>query len=384
MPISLPALKHHIVLVSGQALPTVLGASLPGSEPSHIHAVVTPGMREASRLLRRALDSRGRHCTYTEYSLENNSGQNAMYSVLESIQNACGNESLGVNLTGGTKLMALAASEWAFAYDVPAFYIDTAGEQVITLGREWQYTPLPDVLSVRDILIANSFFIEDADTNPVPAERRGVLNSLLQFACTSHGEKALGHLNRLAEKAAKANLCVYDDGPFDAAWKNLLKLCIEAGTIQTGNGHVAFSDETARRWCNGIWFEEYVKMTLYRLKAAQHIKDFAVSVEVRRKGVKNELDALFSVRNRLFTIECKTSTMFNNATSQPEKVPSVLYKADSLHDRLGGIFARAMLCSVRPLDVVDRERANSLGVRIVCGKDLLSLADKFIAWSKEV
>ena len=130
-------------------------------------------------------------------------------------------------------------------------------------------------------------------------------------------------------------------------------------------------------------------MTLYRLKAEKRLKDWATSVTVCRGGVKNEIDGLFAVRNRLFTIECKTSAMRSNAVQQTEKAlaektTGVLYKADSLHDRLGGIFARAMLCSIRPLTDVDRERAKQLGIRVVCGRELQLLPDKISKWIKDV
>ena len=217
----------------------------------------------------------------------------------------------------------------------------------------------------------------------MPVRRRDILSRLLTFACTPKGEKALGRLNRLAEKASGADLCVRDDGPADAAWAGLLGLCAEAGTLQADAGYLAFPDEEARRWCNGLWFEEYVKMTLYNLRANKHIRDWASSVRVRREGVLNELDALFSTRNRLFTIECKTTSMLDDRNRHADRVSSVLYKADSLHDHLGGVYARAMLCSVRPLADKDRERARTLGIHVVCGWDALTLADNLISWSKE-
>ena len=124
-------------------------------------------------------------------------------------------------------------------------------------------------------------------------------------------------------------------------------------------------------------------MTLFRLKSAQRIRDFASSVRVRREGVLNELDALFTARNRLFTIECKTSCMDGSEQAQAGRAASTLYKVDSLHDRLGGVFARAMLCSVRPLERKDRERARTMGVHVVCGRDLLSLEEKLVTWSAE-
>lgn len=381
MPI--PPLRNHIVLVSGQALPSLLGVSLPGREPVRIHAVVTPAMKEAARLLHKVLRTRGRQYTFMEYPLADGSAQDAIYDILEKIRVACGSESLGINLTGGTKLMALAAAEWAQVCEIPAFYIDTDGDQVISVARSWRYAPLPDVLSVRGLLAANGFDVEDANSDPVPAQRRESLVRLLRLACTPAGEKALGRLNRLAETAAQTALCVRDDGPADAAWLELLAICKDAGTVLDGNGHVAFPDEAARRWCNGAWFEEYVRMTLFHMKAAQRINDFASPVSVRREGVLNELDALFTARNRLFTIECKTSVMSGGSAAYLDRVASTLYKMDSLHDRLGGIFARAMLCSVRQLAAKDIERARTMGVRVICGKDLLSLEEKLAVWSNE-
>ena len=371
-------LHHHIIFVSDQAVPTILGASLPGAVPAHIHAVVTPAMREAGTLLEEALRLRG-SIRCTQYPLEDNLSQDAMYSVLDAIRNSIGEETFGVNLTGGTKLMALAAAEWAYAYDVPAFYIDTVKGQFIQIGRTWHYAPLPDVLSIRDLLSANAFSIESADTSPVPKERRELLIKLLECTCTHDGEKALGRLNWLAEQA-QGNLRVYDDCPMEPAWEKVMTLCSCAGTLQRRDNELLFPNENARRWCNGVWLEEYVKATLYHLHACKKIKDWASSVRVRHKGILNELDALFSVHNRLFIIECKTTCMVKKPM-QPDN--ATLYKADSLHDRLGGVFAKAMLCSVRPLADKDKERAKKqLQVHIVSGNDLLRLADILTLWSQ--
>lgn len=186
---------------------------------------------------------------------------------MDSIREGCHGEALGINLTGGTKLMALAAAEWAYACDVPDFYIDTANDQVIAVGREWRYAPLPDVLDVRTLLLAHGREVESSTTAPVPAERRDVLHRLLDFACAGKAEeRALGRLNALALRAKTAGLIVPDDG-HGAAWETVLGLCESAGMLQADAGHVAFPDEQARQWCNGIWFEEYVHMALYRLKA---------------------------------------------------------------------------------------------------------------------
>ncbi|MBQ7585956.1 MAG: DUF1887 family protein [Desulfovibrionaceae bacterium] len=379
MPI--PELKHHIVFVSSQALPTLLGLFCFKPEPTHIHAVITPAMQEAAMLLKNMLKSRCQKCNFISYELADNIRQESIYQVLDDIKAACPESSLGLNLTGGTKLMALAAWEWAYAHNIPAFYIDTAQDLIIHTGDKWQYEPLPDVLTVKDLLLANGFEIKAKQTGSVPEKRRQILVKLLKLACTKEGEKALGRLNHLA-KTCLPDLYIRDDSPPNDLWIQLISICEEAGMAKLEDGILSFPNEDCRRWCNGAWIEEYIQMTLYRLKHDQKIKDWAINVQVDSQNeVPNELDALFCIRNRLFIVESKTSTMMGSI-NQSDKVPSYLYKADSLHDRLGGIYAKAMLCSVRRLKNKDLNRAQNMGVKVIFGKDILNLYDIIVDWIK--
>ena len=137
------------------------------------------------------------------------------------------------------------------------------------------------------------------------------------------------------------------------------------------NGYIHFPSETARQWCNGLWFEEYVRMILYKMHSDKRIPSWAASVEVEMNGVPNELDALFSVRNRLFVIECKTA-----ALSERDKANSVLYK-------LGGLFATSAICSVLPLNDRELKRAKELRIRVLSGKKLLRLEETLAAWASQ-
>lgn len=366
----LPRLNHHIVFASAQTIPNILGSCLPNVSPSHIHIVKTKEMNSKSSVLRETLEAYKRY-KISEYSLEDNVHQENIYEVLDAIYSSCGGDSLGVNLTGGTKLMALAASEWAYSNEIPAFYIDTQREQIIQIGKTWSYTPLPDVLDVRSILMANGYTVESMKREPVPENRRNVITQMLEVVLGKKGERALGRLNYVAEKG----MIVLDEERREEKYAKLLSLCQEAGMLRDENRIVSFPDEDARRWCNGIWFEEYVQMVLYRMKAKKQIQSWATSVQVRKDGVLNELDALFSVRNRLYTIECKTSSL-----SQSEKTPPILYKADSLHDRLGGVFAKAMLCSVRSPAQNDLNRAQSMGIEVVWGEKVKQLESRLLKW----
>lgn len=373
--------KHHITFVSGQIVPSVLAASLPELEPSYIHAVITPEMKANSRILRDVLTKRGQ--SYLEHELHDTQ-QQAIFDLLDAVHATCAGQSLALNLTGGTKLMALAAAEWAYACDVPTFYVDTASDQLVLPGRHWEYQPLPDVLDVTALLSAGGYAVRSLDQAAVPAERRALLVALLKLVCTrgSEGQRALQSLNACAQQAKGSPLMAEDKATPTTAWAALLDLCKQAGMLQHDNGFLYFPSEAARSWCNGLWFEEYVRMTLYKMQADKQIRSWASSVHVRKEQVPNELDALFSVRNRLFTIECKTAVIQEKNTGHDNgSVSSMLYKADSLHDRLGGVFTQAMLCSVLPPGKHELARAKDLNIRIVYGKELLQLDKTLLSWA---
>ncbi len=378
-----PCLKHHIAFASDQVLPTLLGASVPEARPDWVHLVVTPEMRRKAANLRKALEGRG--CRCRDYALHD-TRQQAVFDLLDRIREECGEATPALNLTGGTKLMTLAAAEWAYACEVPTFYIDTAADQLILPGRHWEYLNLPDVLDVRSLLLAHGYQIGGSLTcESVARERRAVLADMLHTVCTTRaGERALRRLNACAQQASEQpGGVVGDKGQGSGAWTTLLELCSRAGMLQHTDGFIRFPSEEARRWCNGVWFEEFVHMTLYKLHGDKHITSWASSVTVRKGDSANELDALFSVRNRLFIIECKTSDMVvTNRSGDPNKVTSILYKADSLHDRLGGIFAQAVLCSVLPLQRYELNRARDMGILVIAGPDLLHLDEKLIRWTE--
>lgn len=377
-----PCCRHQISFVSGQLLPTVLAAGLPGAEPACVHGIVTPEMKAHGRILREALESRGRR--YREHELRD-SGQQGIFDLLDAVRESCAGESLGLNLTGGTKLMALAAAEWAWACEVPTFYVDTGADTIVLPGRQWEYLPLPDVLDVRGLLAAGGYKVKSLEQTAVPGERRNRLRELLELLCTApDAAQALQSLNACARMAAhQIDRMAEDRATPTGTWRRLLDICRRAGMLHYANGWLCFSSEEARTWCNGLWFEEYVRMILYKMQCEGRIRAWGASVQVEKAGVPNELDALFCVRNRLFIVECKTAGMHTDRKTDEDrnKVSSMLYKTDSLQDRLGGVFAQSMICSVLPLENRELKRARDIGIRVASGRELLQLDEVFTRWA---
>ncbi|MGR2766988.1 Card1-like endonuclease domain-containing protein [Photobacterium ganghwense] len=154
----------------------------------------------------------------------------------------------------------------------------------------------------------------------------------------------------------------------------------ETGLANYQDGVLTFKHEEARRFANGEWLENLVHSTV---RAIQNdlptIQDHSLGVQVYRqigdREVRNELDVATVVNNKLHIIECKTKGMRDDGDD-------TLYKLESLRDLLGGLQARAMLVSFRPLRHHDLVRAQDLGLAIIGPEQLGDLQTHLHQWFK--
>lgn len=144
------------------------------------------------------------------------------------------------------------------------------------------------------------------------------------------------------------------------------------------NGILTFASEDARRFSNGEWLETLVHSTVKQIQdELPTIQDHSLNVQVYRqlgeREVRNELDVATVVNNKLHIIECKTKGMRDDGDD-------TLYKLESLRDLLGGIQARAMLVSFRPLRHNDITRAEDLGLALIGPDELKDLKTHLTEW----
>ncbi|WP_413111487.1 Card1-like endonuclease domain-containing protein [Thaumasiovibrio sp. DFM-14] len=161
----------------------------------------------------------------------------------------------------------------------------------------------------------------------------------------------------------------------------LIEDLVNTGLAAYQNGILTFTQEEARRFANGEWLENYVHNTLAVIKeTVPTIQDHSLNVQVYRKigerEVRNELDVATIVNNKLHIIECKTKGMRDDGDD-------TLYKLESLRDLLGGLQARAMLVSFRPLRHHDLIRAEDLGLTIIGPDELNNLQEHLTTWVKQ-
>ena len=377
----------QICLVSEQTLPNYLGVCFSAPMPRTVHLVVTERMKEKADILEQALKRKG--CKVEQHSIPT-AGHNEVFNCLcaigESIQGP-----VAINVTGGTKVMALMAVEWANMSELETFifYVDTQQGQILHLAGDMESYPLSCNFSIAEILFAGSgHTIANRDKEAVTQERHALLKELLELFLHNH-QSVLKLFNKTATDAKGTyNLCV--SWPYDppAAFEEAMRIAAQLGKVTLSLKDITYVSEEARQWCNGGWLEEYVKCVLAGMRGKKLIDDYAANITLeyrshvkgaQKDAVENEIDAAFSRNSVLYLIECKTSDLTRKGKATTMAADAI-YKLDSLKKSLGGSFGRGMVVSVFEPREEDKKRAEELRLRLVFGARLLGLEKEINQW----
>ena len=125
-----------------------------------------------------------------------------------------------------------------------------------------------------------------------------------------------------------------------------------------GGQELIFRSAEACRYVAGGWMEEYAWLTATELEA-EHVHAGLELTWNAGSGIspRNELDLFVLHRNRALTVECKTSDMGDGDTTA-----KILYKLDSIADRLSSLPGNAVLLSAREVPELIVKRARAQGV----------------------
>ncbi|AIW18403.1 DUF1887 family protein [Vibrio coralliilyticus] len=195
------------------------------------------------------------------------------------------------------------------------------------------------------------------------------------------GLATLNYLATTCRKEQKLDVALSEKQQGYRELNMLLSDLVEAEIATYEHGILTFADEDARRFSNGEWLETLVHSTVRQIqKDMPTIQDHSLNVQVYRqlgdREVRNELDVASVANNKLHIIECKTKGMRDDGDD-------TLYKLESLRDLLGGLQARAMLVSFRPLRYNDITRAEDLGLALIGPDELKDLKTHLTNWFKE-
>lgn len=374
-----PTQEVHVVLVSAQAAPNLLPALDPTMKPKEVILLVSSKMKLKADALEKVFQQLG--VKTTRIPLANEHDFAALETTLLELATAREATSIALNVTGGTKLMALAAQSIAEAAGWPVFYVDVDTDEIIWLGKNMPPArKLTQQLGLGNYLMSYGFTLPNSIERPLPNRQH---NDLLNALITQIGslEHPLSQLNWLAQQAEdKRTLQIeLDSHQQDSrSLEALLRNFETAGVLRVSGSRLSFTDEAQRAFAKGGWLEHYVFRTVSALTGELNIRDKAANLELADStGVKNELDVAFMAKNRLFVIECKTARM-----DKPEapKANDTLFKLSEISRRAGGLGTRGMLASYRALREPEKKLAHTLNIELVCGADLNRLDEKLKNW----
>ena len=285
--------------------------------------------------------------------------------------------------TGGTKLMVLAIHQQLLNLAsgqgrYRLLYADTFQQTLSWLDDTPRQEAMQDVLTRDEQLLLRGYRTTN-DTRPAQIQQRAAERAkVTRFM----GEKSaqlkgfLSTLNYHANQAADGKSLTRDMDYLpraSTAAGKLLDLAQEHGllTMDEAYSSITFTNQEAAKYLGGGWVEEYVFLKFTgTLAPTQYTLGAQITHSVSKTS--NEIDGIAVANNRALIIECKAK--------KQDQAQDAIYKLGQLVKQVGGLMARGLYVSAKPVSDTDRARAREYGVDILAGDELATLSDYLRRW----
>lgn len=380
----------HVCLVSAQAAPNLLPILDSEFKPKKAIFLVSKAMKQRAEYLAKTFEKLNVKVELKNISDEFNFGlmEEEIFKLVEEYEN----ESIALNVTGGTKLMSIAAENAFSALGKPIFYIDTDSNHILFISKneEQKWLPNLEMKAKNKIDIYLSAYGSTVLSTQNPIEREKYLPAIEPFIKNYDNYTQVIPLLNLHATLSQSNgyksEYTKDNKKIGKLDELLLGLDYQ-GLLNYDGQTIDFKNREIKTFLNGGWLEDY---TYFQLKEIANIEDIACGADVanpkfklgkneyssENKGNKNEFDIVFMAKNKLHIIECKTQLMDKNGGI---KADDILYKLETLKD-YGGLMTKKCLVSYFEVPEQVKNRANFLNIEIIQGKDLQRLKSKIQEW----
>ncbi|SQH97114.1 Card1-like endonuclease domain-containing protein [Haemophilus haemolyticus] len=377
----MPKYDIHVCLVSAQAAPNLLPILDNEFKPKKAVFVVSTKneIKEKANALQQVFKQNRVDVEILE--LSNEFDFQSMEAELFDLLSKYEKEDIALNVTGGTKLMAIAAQN-VFSGEKPIFYINTDKEEIIFISKENdQYIPS---LKLHTKTLINTYLSSYnvsilKNKDDFNFHKLGVFTE--RFAMKPANYKyIISQLNSLSLNADNKNLeANFSDYSYDL--KLILEDLSDAGLIEIKGDIVDFKNEATRSFLNGNWLEYF---TYKQASSIPDVIDVDWNVEVvnskyekNKIGVNNELDVVFMARNKCHIIECKTVNFENEENKA--KLQGYLDKLKSLKDYAGSL-TKVCLVSFYPIPDTTKSRAEKDNIEIIDDYRIKNLKERIQNW----
>lgn len=253
------------------------------------------------------------------------------------------NARIGINLTGGTKMMFTGALSAARALGAIPFYFDSRNQRVTFVDSHFQEVIRP-IDSVEDFLLLNGDGLKVAERG-LPTGTSADRLRLTEMLWRNHTKIARCYRN-LREFNDAFKPFVFEDEHFS------FELRKDGSATAKGCGlDVSFPNwPDFAKYLSGGWFEEYVYAQFKPYEDRGVIKDLRINVKLQLDQERmpktprpdgflyNELDVVFTDGYALYVVECKAGDVTQEQ----------VMKLQNLVRFYGGVEGRGILASCFP------------------------------------
>lgn len=255
-----------------------------------------------------------------------------------------------VNLTGGTKIMSLAVSDFFKNIDCELFYVPGRNNSYFRLlpGIKKPVFPFTTSITLEEYVIAYGFTIKKKGqllTTPEKTE-----NIFYYFLNLFNPEIDIEPLKLIHGRRGK-NMNNIDDTSGIPTFLNRLSYIPKVPNRLN-------SQET--RYLTGDWFEDYI-YNLVKEFYTLNDEEIGVGWELQKgeHNTPNEFDILFIKDKKLNIIECKTSVLLSEPTEKKNIITETIYKVDSLKNKFG-LLAKTNIITLTDLNELDHSIKKSI------------------------
>lgn len=386
-----PKYDVHFCLISDQAAPSLLPILDPEFKPKEAVFLVSDKMKSNAEALAKVFKEK--NVKVTSVRIENIYDFQEMENCFIELIDQFDGQNIALNVTGGTKLMAIVAQNTFAMGGKPIFYVDSDNNQILFIRhdeKEPKEQRIPNKIlncqiDLKTYLSAYGMVYKSVK-QPLASER--LLANLEPFIKQYDKYKDdIPLLNAYASESQKSGFKVDFKHHKVKSLVTLLEELHHKDLLDFDNHRIDFRDTMHKDLLNGIWLEEITYKAIENIKS---IQDKALSLEVgnssydqnkkqyalQNQGNQNEFDIAFIAKNRLHIIECKTQMMNKEGGLKSE---DILYKLEALKN-YGGLMTKKCLVSYFEVPESVKNRAKELHVEIIQGKDLQRLREKIANW----
>ncbi len=243
------------------------------------------------------------------------------------------NTKFTVNLTGGTKIMAIAAYEYFKDHASIMGYIPIGKNEFITIFPEKANNAIDHItlrLSVEDYLTA--YGLKVINTNKLRENHEdAVSRKELSKWIIKNYDAVKPLLERVSDKIRK-----HRDEKKGFYWKTSYQpqlaeeeeLFLKVGFVKYEDGYGKQLSRSEIIYLTGGWLEEFCYNELWQFKD-KGIDGIVIGIIAEKQNNKNEFDIMFTKDNALYTVECKSL----DQGSDPKA--DALYKIAALQREFG-------------------------------------------------